>query len=310
MPAAVAPACPSVMQKLTRIRRCKKEPAKVGQIFISVTTVILAAYVGMGLVLFFSQSRLLFHPAKEIDYSPQELGIEFEEVFFEAPLGVRLSGWYIPGSGSGPTVLFCHGNAGNMGHRLDSINFFNELGLSCFIFDYRGYGKSSGKPTEQGTYLDAAAAYKWLTDERKTDPANVIIFGRSLGASVAAHLASRAKACGVVLESGFTSYVDMGRRLYPYMPVRVFARFRYSTIEYIKGVTVPVMIIHSRDDEIVPFEFGQQLYEAANEPREFVEISGSHNDGFVVSEQFYRNAWKQWLKKLARPETRKASRTP
>jgi len=303
MPAAIARPRPSVMQKLTRIHRRKKERTKVGQIFISVTTVILAAYAGMGLVLFFSQSRLVFHPVKEIEYSPQELGIEFEEVFFDAAPGVRLNGWYVPGSGSSLTVLFCHGNAGNIGHRLDSISFFHELGLSCFIFDYRGYGESTGKPTEQGTYLDAAAAYKWLTDERKTDPANVIIFGRSLGASVAAHLASRARACGLVLESGFTSYVDMGRRLYPYMPVRTFARFKYSTMQYIKNVKVPVMIVHSREDEIVPFEFGLQLYEAANQPKKFVEISGSHNDGSVVSKQLYRDSWKQWLRRLADSKT-------
>ena len=144
--------------------------------------------------------------------------------------------------------------------------------------------------------MDAMGAYKWLIAEKKMSPDNIIIFGRSLGASVAAHLASRVKAGTLIIESAFTSYVDIGRKFYPYMPVRWFARFRYETIEYIKKVHYPVMIIHSRNDDLVPFEFALELHEVANEPKELVEIFGSHNDGFLISGEIYKKAWVKWLK--------------
>ena len=185
-----------------------------------------------------------------------------------------------------------------MMHQLDSINIFYNLGLSCFIFDYRGYGKSEGKPSEEGTYLDARAAYNWLIREKKISPSNIIVFGRSLGGSIAAELASKVEMGALTIESAFTSYVDIGKKFYPYMPVRWFARFSYRTIDYVKNVRCPVLIIHSRADEIVPFEFGLELYEAANEPKEFVEIFGSHNDGFLVSSEIYKSGWKKWIKFL------------
>jgi len=170
--------------------------------------------------------------------------------------------------------------------------------MSCFIFDYRGYGSSEGKPGEEGTYLDVRAAYKWLTEKKNIPAENIIIFGRSLGGSIAAHLASKARAAALIIESAFTSYVDIGRKFYPYMPVRWFARFSYGTIDYVSRVNCPVMIIHSRNDEVIPFEFGLQLYEAANEPKEFIEITGGHNDGFLVSGEVYKQAWSRWLKSL------------
>jgi len=187
-------------------------------------------------------------------------------------------------------------------HRLDSINIFYNLGLNCFIFDYRGYGSSEGKPGEEGTYLDAMAAYKWLTEEKNVSPDDIIIFGRSLGGSIAAQLAAKVQAGALIIESAFTSYVDIGRKFYLYMPVRWFASFSYRTIDYVKDVRCPVMIIHSRNDEVVPFEFGLELYEAANEPKEFVEIFGSHNDGFLVSSEIYRKAWTKWLEFLRESE--------
>jgi fermentation-respiration switch protein FrsA (DUF1100 family) len=233
---------------------------------------------------------------QEVPYTPDELGLDFEDVVFKTSDGLKLTGWYIPVENSELTVLFCHGNGGNIMHRLDSINIFYNLGVSCFIFDYRGYGKSEGKPSEEGTYLDAKAAYKWLTKEKEIPPDDIIIFGRSLGGSIAAKLASKTDAAALIIESSFTSYIDIGRKFYPYMPVRWFARFSYKTIDYVKDVHCPVMIIHSRTDETIPFEFGLELYEAANEPKEFVEIFGSHNDGFLVSSEVYKGAWKKWLK--------------
>jgi fermentation-respiration switch protein FrsA (DUF1100 family) len=279
----------------------------MGKMLISTAAVLFIAYWSMGLILYFMQPAFLYRPVRQILCTPGELGLDFEIVAFESADSVQLSGWYVPSEDAELTVLFCHGNGGNMSHRLDSINIFHNLGLSCFIFDYRGYGQSSGKPTEEGTYLDAEAAYEWLKKKKKVSSADIIVFGRSLGASIAAYLAARVEVRALIIESCFTSYVDIGKKFYPYMPVRRFARFSYRTIDYVKDVHCPVMIIHSRNDEIVPFEFGLELYEEANEPKEFIEIFGGHNDGFLVSSEIYRKAWIKWLRFLKEYE-KKAER--
>lgn len=255
-------------------------------------------YGGFGLMLYLLQSKFLYCPVRTVCCSPEELGLAFEEVFLTTSDNVKLHGWYIPAPDARFTLLFCHGNGGNIMHCLDSIQLFYNIGLNCLIFDYRGYGKSLSKPTEQGTYLDAMAAYEWLTKEKGTRGEEIIIFGRSLGGTIAAELAGKVEACGLVVESAFTSYVAMGKKVYWYMPVKWFARYRYNTLAFIKQVKCPVMIIHSSDDEIVPFEFGQQLYAAANEAKEFLEISGGHNDGFIVSAQDYKAGWLNWLRFL------------
>ena len=264
-------------------------------VLLYVGVILLVAYGVWGVVLYIMQPKFLYSPVRDVSYTPGELELDFEDVVFKSDDGLQLSGWHVPAQNSEFTVLFCHGNGGNMMHRLDSINIFHDLGLNCFIFDYRGYGDSQGKPSEEGTYLDAGAAYKWLIEGKKTPPDNIIIFGRSLGGSIAAQLASRVKAGALIIESTFTSYADIGRKFYPYMPVRWFARFSYRTIDFIKNVHCPLMLIYSRNDEVVPFEFGTELYEAANEPKEFIEIFGSHNDAFLVSGEIYRKAWRKWL---------------
>ncbi len=290
----------------------------MGELLIYILGVLFVVYVGWGLMLYILQPRLLYVPMREVLYTPAEVNLEFENVIFKTADGLRLNGWFVPApleactkAASAPsetqggksltgqfTILFCHGNGGNMTHCLDSVDIFHNLGLNCFIFDYRGYGESGGKPSEEGTYLDAQAAYKWLTEEKKVPPGDIIVFGISLGGSIAAYLASKSKAAALVIESTFTSYVDVGRRFYPYMPVKLFARFGYRTIQYIQDVRCPVMLIYSRDDEVIPFEFGMDMFEAAGEPKEFVEIFGGHNDCFLVSGELYKNAWIKWLKFL------------
>ncbi|MHC4911529.1 MAG: alpha/beta hydrolase [Planctomycetota bacterium] len=267
-------------------------------ILIEIFAVLLIAYSALGWTLYFMQPTFVYKPVRDVSYTPDELGLDFEEVTLKTADGVQLSSWYVPAENSELTVLFCHGNGGNITHRLDSINVLNKLGLNCFIFDYRGYGKSEGQPSEEGTYLDAMAAYKWLIETRKLPANKIIILGRSLGGSIAAELARKVKVAGLIIESGFTSYVDMGRKFYPYMPVRWFAKFSYRTIDYIREVRCPVLVIHSRNDEIAPFEFGLELYRMANEPKEFVEIFGGHNDGFLVSSETYNKAWARWLQFL------------
>ncbi len=264
-------------------------------ILLYLVGVLVLVYVAWGLVLLFMQPRLLYRPAREVSLTPADVSLTYEDVMFTSADGVALTGWYLPAKNARFTLLFCHGNGGNIMHRLDSLALFHSLGLNCFIFDYRGYGSSAGRPTEAGTYLDAQAAYDWLIREKRIPPEQIILFGRSLGGSIAAHLAGRVQSRALVIESAFTSYPDIGAKFYPYLPVRLFARFRYSTLAYLERIHCPLMVIHSRDDELVAFEFGRRLFEAAHEPKQFVEIFGGHNDGFLVSEEVYREAWARWL---------------
>ena len=267
----------------------------MGSLLLWLAGLLVLIYAAWGLTLLFLQPRLLYRPVRDVAFTPADLGLEFEEVAFQSGDGVSLSGWYVPAKDARFTLLYCHGNGGNIMHRLDSLHQFCKLGLSCFIFDYRGYGNSAGRPTEAGTYLDAQAAYDWLTRVKGVPAGQIVLFGRSLGGSIAAHLAGRVQARGLVVESAFTSYPDMGARFYPYMPVRLFARFRYDTRACILQVRCPVMVVHSREDEIVPFEFGVRLFEAANEPKQLVEIAGGHNDGFLTCGDVYKDAWVKWL---------------
>ncbi|MBA7689567.1 hypothetical protein ES703_98075 [subsurface metagenome] len=269
-------------------------------IFIQIIVVLVVAYSVLGWSLYFMQPTFLYKPVRDVLYTPEELDLDYEDVTFITSDGLKLSAWYIPAQNAKTTVLFCHGNGGNIMHRLDTINIFYELGINCFIFDYRGYGQSQGIPTEQGTYLDARTAYDWLTNNKKISTDDIIVFGRSLGATIAANLAGNVNPEALVIESAFTSYIDIGKKFYPYMPVKWFSRYGYQTIDYIKNVNCPVMVVHSGDDDLVPFEFGQELYRAANDPKKFVEIYGGHNDGFLVSSEIYKEAWRDWLKAVGR----------
>jgi fermentation-respiration switch protein FrsA (DUF1100 family) len=267
----------------------------MASVLLYIVAILVLAYAVWGLVLIFMQPKLLYLPVREVSYTPADLGLEYEEVAFSSTDGVRLTGWYIPVKNAPLTVLFCHGNGGNMMHLLDSLHLFCNLGLSCFAFDYRGYGNSGGRPTEAGTYRDAQAAYDWLTGEKGIPPEQIILFGRSLGGSIAAHLAGSVQICALVVESAFTSFGDIAARFHPYMPVRWFVRFQYDTLAHVRKARCPVMIVHSRNDEIVPFEFATRLFEAANEPKQLVEIYGNHNDGFLLSGDVYKGAWLKWL---------------
>ena len=183
--------------------------------------------------------------------------------------------------------MFFHGNAGNISHRLDSIEIFHQLGLDTLIIDYRGYGQSSGKKTEQGTYLDAQAAWSYLVDERGVPAGEIIIFGRSLGGAVGAWLGARHTPAAVIIESSFTSGVDMARRLYPFLPARLITRLRYPVAQYARQLDGPVLVVHSRNDEIIPFEMGQSIYAAVKQRKSFLELRGDHNNGFFISRHDY-----------------------
>ncbi len=273
----------------------KKRPRGVRSVFWAIGRVLLFSYLGFCAILWGCQSRFVYFPQKQLDGSPEELGLSHEEVFFSAADGVELHGWFVPAKSPRGAVLFCHGNAGNISHRLESLYMFNRLGLSTFIFDYRGYGKSQGKPSEKGTYLDAAAAWKYLTEKQQIPPGKIIVFGRSLGGSIAAHLCRTHTPGALIMESTFTSAADMAAEIYPFLPARLLCRFDYSSLDYAQQVKCPLLIVHSRNDEIIPFSHGRKIFEAAGEPKEFLEIAGSHNDGFLVSTGVYEQGLDKFI---------------
>ncbi len=265
----------------------------------SVIVIFLGAFVGLAVILTVFQSRLVYFPDRAIAATPDVMGLSYEVVEFETSDGVKLSGWFVLAEKPRGVVLFCHGNAGNISHRLESIDVFHRLSLSVFIFDYRGYGKSEGRVSEKGTYLDAEAAWRYLLDERQVDPAEVFIFGRSLGGAVGSWLAQEHTPRALIIESTFTSIPDIAAQLYPYLPVRRLARFRYSAIDYVQQVNCPVLIVHSRDDEMISFSHGRMLFEAANDPKELLEIRGSHNEGFITSARLYGDGLDSFISKHA-----------
>jgi uncharacterized protein len=265
---------------------------------VYILVMLAAVYVLAMVVIYFAQPFILYFSDKKVLSTPDDYGIKFENVTVVTADNVRINAWYVPADKSEFTVIYCHGNGGNLMYYLKVVSFLNGLNLSCLLFDYRGYGSSEGKPTEEGTYLDAEAACKWLVSEKKISPDKIIIFGWSLGASVASHLATKIDCASLVLDGAFTAYADITRKHFPFMPASLFAKYNYRTIDYLKNVRRPVMITHSRNDEVAPFRFGQKLFCAANEPKKFVETAGRHNNAFTDSAEIYKKAWLDWIKFL------------
>ncbi len=264
----------------------------------SILFIILTVWVLLSLLLWVFQPSFIYYPYKKIETTPAAIGLPFEEIQLTTSDNVALHGWWIPNDNARYTLLFFHGNAGNISHRLESIRIFHELGLSVFIFDYRGYGQSEGKPGEKGTYRDAEAAWQFLVDDMRVQPEKIIIFGRSLGGAIASWLAAHYAAAAVILESTFTSVADMGRHYYPYLPITLLNHIKYPTLVHIDKISSPVMLIHSKEDDIVPYLLGRNLYDAANEPKTFLDIQGDHNYGYLDSGEVYTRGLQQFIETL------------
>ncbi len=245
-----------------------------------------------------TEARMVFFPMRPVTATPADAGLSgFEEVLFRAQDGVALKGWFIPAEGARLTILFLHGNAGNISHRLEKIKILHELGFSIFIFDYRGFGKSEGKPTEQGFYRDADAAFRYLRDERRMPSASIVLYGESLGGAVAIDLAAKQKAAALITEGTFTSVGDMARSAFPFVP-RFFLSIRFDALSKIRQARVPKLIIHSIGDEIVPYTMAERLYAAAPQPKTMLSLKGGHNTAFVDSEWLYRDGLKKFIESV------------
>jgi uncharacterized protein len=250
---------------------------------------VATGYAVLAGVLFLIQSRFVYYPeiGRTIISTPDAHGLDYESVKIHTEDGETLNGWFVPAKDATATVLFFHGNAGNISTRMGYLLMFYRLGYNTLIIDYRGYGESSGTPSEQGTYRDAQAAWRYLTEQRNIPSTRIALLGESLGGAVATWLAVREKPALLVLASAFTSVDDMAAAIYPFLPTHLLTRFQYNTRGYLRGVTCPVFVAHSPQDEIVPFTQGQALYASSPEPKQFVELQGGHNNGFI----YMREEW-------------------
>lgn len=260
---------------------------------------IVLGYAALAALLFVFQSRFIYFPemGRQDKATPALLRLPFEEVRIATADGETLHGWFVPAADARATVLFFHGNAGSIVHRLDWLPMFQQLRLSVLMVDYRGFGASTGRPTEAGTYADAEAAWRYLKENRRLSPDRIVVFGESLGGAVAAHLAARTQPAALVLHSAFTSAPDLAADLYPFLPTRRLTRYDYDTLGSVKSVRRPLLIAHSPQDEIVPIAHGRRLHEAASGDKEWIELAGSHNDGFLFTRPDWIRAFDDFLRR-------------
>jgi fermentation-respiration switch protein FrsA (DUF1100 family) len=248
------------------------------------------------------EEKLIFYPVAAIEETPSQRSLAFDDVYFTTTDGVRLNGWFIPHTRAKATLLWFHGNAGNIGHRVENIKLLHDLvGINIFIFDYRGYGRSNGKVSEAGTYSDGEAALTYLDSRKDVDSDSIVFFGRSLGAAVAAELATRRHCQGLILETPFSSIRDMARAAFPLLPIGGLLRTKYDIVEKVKKNKCPLLVLHGDQDDIVPFAQGRKVFEAAPEPKAFYVISGArHNDTYLVGGRSYFAALKRFIESLPR----------
>ncbi|MFQ5599969.1 MAG: alpha/beta hydrolase [Candidatus Krumholzibacteriia bacterium] len=275
-----------------------------------VVLLLAGSYAVLCVLALLFQKRLTFFPERRLEATPAAIGLEFEEVCLETEDGVRIHGWFVPAANPRGALVFCHGNAGNISHRLDSIRLFNGLGLATLAFDYRGYGRSDGDISEAGTYADARAAWRHLVEKRGFPADRVLVFGRSLGAAVAIELAAGVKPAGVIAESAFTSMADMASHAYPWLPTRWLLRLRYDSVARVREMPTPKLFVHSPQDDVAPFRLGRRLFDLAAEPKSFLEIRGSHNEGWMQSGPQYVDGLRRFLDSILRPGGADRSASP
>jgi fermentation-respiration switch protein FrsA (DUF1100 family) len=261
------------------------------------------AYAAIVALVFWYQSKLVYFPMKgAYAVTPQSRGLPFEAVRLKTEDGIELAAWWIPARAPAQgAVLLFHGNAGNIAHRIDYAIMFHGLGYHTLLVDYRGDGESGGEPSEQGTYRDAAASWQWLTQTRGMAPADIVIFGESLGGGVASWLAARQPARALILASSFTSIPDLAAEVYPWLPVRWISRIHYDSLANVQKTRVPLLVAHSPADELIAYAHGQRLHDAANPPKAFLELAGGHNEGFVFARDAWVTALQAFLQRHAKP---------
>ncbi len=265
---------------------------------ISILILAAVGYLVMCAMVYFRQPHYVYVPDRTVDMTPSDIGIDFEDVRLAVGEGETVAGWFVAAKEGGadlPVVLMLHGNGGDIANRMGYVSTLHENGFDGLFIDYRGYGESTGEPTEQNTYEDALAAWRYLTETRGIAPERVIVLGRSLGGAVASWLATEVNPRGVVMESAFASAPAMAGVMFPFLPVRWCCSFKYDSLARMPSITCPVLVAHGPDDSMVPFEQGRQLFDAANEPKRFVELRGGHNESGLDVNDEYLGAFKAFF---------------
>lgn len=276
----------SFSMPIAKLLTVKTKAARVRK---SIPLLLFAAIAPLLMLKAFEHSQV-YHPSRDSEYAVTDVHPDGEDLFLQSSDGVKIHAWFIPGKKNSPNrefvFLFCHGNGGNLTGRPPAYRALMATGASVMAFDYRGYGKSDGEPAEEGTYQDAFAAYDWLI-ERGVKPDHIISWGESLGGGIASKIAHTKHIGALVLQSTFTSIPDIGAELFPFLPVKLIASIEYHTNERMKEIDCPVVVMHGKDDEIIPYHHGRKNFEDANEPKRFMELDGGHNDTIFVNEKKY-----------------------
>jgi len=268
------------------------------------TTIFLIVFGGYFAVCVFAWARqraFAYRPTHDVAGSPDDVGLAFEDVTFPSANGRTLHGWMVCTPGARYTLLYCHGNAGNITHRVTSVRDFAARELSVFIFDYAGFGKSSGRPGEKATYNDALGAWDYLVSERGVPPDRIILFGRSLGTAVAIDLATRVDAAAIILESAFTSAPEVGARAYPWLPVKLISRYHYDSLKKVSQLRLPKLYVHSINDRTVPYGMGRRLFGRSREPKHWIKVRGAHDANYLIPGSEYDRELRAFVADLEGP---------
>ncbi len=236
---------------------------------------------------FKDQERYVYFPIREINIYPSDIGLDYDDLWLKTEDGLTINAWFIESKKSEKVILVLHGNGGNISYNLDLAKSLYENDFSVMLLDYRGYGKSEGEPSEKGTYIDSEAAWNYLLTKKGYKASDIVIMGRSLGGPIAARLASIFDPYALILDSTFTSLKDIGSEIYPFLPVRRFFKFEYDTVSYVRESNVPILIIHSTEDDYISFDHAKRLFESAETKKRLIEIKGNHNSSFIVSKDIY-----------------------
>lgn len=259
----------------------------------SMVLLLILIILLIGAIVFYPQleNKMIFFPDGSLEDNPANWNLSYKDVRFLVPDGEILHGWFFPSPGKSAVLLFCHGNAGNISHRIENADLLLKRGISVFLFGYRGYGLSSGRPSENGIYRDAVAAYDYLIEIEKISPERIAVFGRSLGGAVAIEVALRRKVKCVIIENTFTSMRDMSKTIFPYSLFSPFLPHHYENSKKIADVSVPKLIIHGTNDKIVPLSMGKRLFEVAQGEKTFLPVDGAgHSDAYIIGGTAYFDA--------------------